>query len=100
VNTIFAAYGWCIVQVTLIASAAGCAYGMGRWFRSGGLTPLLTVSLSAVGTLTLLSISPWPRWDFAIQWSENLIAEAGDGPTEQSYVAPNLPDAAEADRWE
>ena len=56
-------FAWCMLQVTAFTFVAACVYGVASRCRWGGEAGLLTLSLGIVGLLTLLSISPWPRWD-------------------------------------
>lgn len=53
---------WCVVQVTIVcASASLLTLILSRWNRIP-VVGMLQVSLALVFLLTLLSLSPWPRW--------------------------------------
>jgi beta-lactamase regulating signal transducer with metallopeptidase domain/type II secretory pathway pseudopilin PulG len=54
---------WCMLQVTLLAAAAGLCYAVARRFgpASGSLAALS--GLVGVVCLTALSFAPFPRWD-------------------------------------
>lgn len=55
-------FAWCMVQVTLLAVAAAGIYHFARRVRAGGQAAMLVTCLATVGLLTLLCVSPWPRW--------------------------------------
>ncbi len=57
------AFAWCMLQVTLFSLAAACLYGIAVRLRLGSGSAVLIASLAAVGLLTILCISPWPRWN-------------------------------------
>ena len=61
-NDLAESFAWCVAQVTLFTIVAACAYGIAKRRRTPGTGTLLVTSLGIVGLLTLLSISPWPRW--------------------------------------
>ncbi len=81
------AYGWCIVQVTLLAAVAGGVYLVARRLRAGGNVSLLAATLAAVALVTVLSLSPWPRWSWQPGWlppspADNSLADA---PAVETY---------------
>ena len=51
-----------MLQVTLFSLVAACLYGVVLRFRLGGAAGVLMASLAVVAMLTLLCVSPWPRW--------------------------------------
>lgn len=60
------ALAWCVLQVTLLATISIVWYGLLR--RAGPVARSLAVftGLSLIVLLTILSVSPWPRWQ---EWS-------------------------------
>jgi beta-lactamase regulating signal transducer with metallopeptidase domain len=56
------AFAWCMLQVTAFTFVVACLYlaaARRQWGVSAGL---LLAALCTVGLLTLLCLSPWPRW--------------------------------------
>jgi beta-lactamase regulating signal transducer with metallopeptidase domain len=56
------AFAWCMLQVTVFTFVVACLYLAGARRRRAGGAALLLSSLCIVSLLTLLCISPWPRW--------------------------------------
>ncbi len=56
------AFAWCMLQVTVVTFVVACLHLAGARWRWGGGAALLLSGLFVVGVLTLLCISPWPRW--------------------------------------
>ena len=61
-NTIGIALVWCAVQVTLIGLLAGGLYILVRRMRPAAAAPVVLTGLVMVVILSLLALSPWPRW--------------------------------------
>lgn len=80
------AYGWCILQVTLLSLVACAVYLAARRVTAVGNVFLLTLSLVAVGVLTLLSVSPWPRWNWQPPLPLRLALDNGAGVASMADV--------------
>jgi beta-lactamase regulating signal transducer with metallopeptidase domain len=61
-NTIGIALVWCIVQVTLLGLLAGGLYLFIRQVRPAAAAPVVLAGLATVVVLSLMALSPWPRW--------------------------------------
>ena len=61
-NTLGIALLWCVAQVTLIALLAGGFYLMLRRLRPAAAATTVLTGLMIVVGLSLLVLSPWPRW--------------------------------------
>ena len=61
-NAIGIALVWCAVQVTLIGLLAGGLYLLVRRLKPVGAASIVLTGLAMVVVLSLLAISPWPRW--------------------------------------
>jgi beta-lactamase regulating signal transducer with metallopeptidase domain len=61
-NTLGIALLWCAVQVTLIGLLASGLYVLFRWLRPAAAGPVVLTGLVIIVVLSLLAISPWPRW--------------------------------------
>ena len=61
-NTIGIALVWCIVQVTVLGLLAAGLYLLVRRFRPAAAAPVVLTGLVMVVVLSLLALSPWPRW--------------------------------------
>ena len=61
-NYLAEAFTWCVAQVTLFTAVAACSYGIAKRLGTHGQATLLVITLGIVGLLTLMCISPWPRW--------------------------------------
>ena len=61
-NTIGIALVWCIVQVTLMGLLAGGLYLLVRRLRPAAAASVVLTGLVTVVVLSLLALSPWPRW--------------------------------------
>ena len=79
-NTIGIALMWCIVQITLLGVLAAGLYLLVRRLRPAAAAPVVFSSLAVVVVLSILALSPWPRWaiDRAAS-SPNAVASA-DSP--------------------
>jgi prepilin-type processing-associated H-X9-DG protein len=86
-NAIGIALVWCAVQVTLLALLASVLYAAIRRFRPAAGLPVVLAGLGMVVFLTLLALSPWPRW------ADGFISPA-DSPAETTS-APMIGVAAE-----
>jgi beta-lactamase regulating signal transducer with metallopeptidase domain/HEAT repeat protein len=62
VNAIGIALIWCIVQITLLGLLAGGLYFVVRRLRPAAAAPVVLSSLAIVVILSVLALSPWPRW--------------------------------------
>ena len=93
-------FAWCAAQVTLFTVVASCLYGAARRLQGHANAALLGASLAIVGLLTLMSISPWPRWIPPTVGpeppaTENMArTESRDMAALSSSVADELPDVA------
>ncbi|HEX2475141.1 MAG TPA: M56 family metallopeptidase, partial [Lacipirellulaceae bacterium] len=56
------AFAWCMLQVTVFTLVVACLHLTATRWRWGGSAALLLAGLYIVGLLTLVCISPWPRW--------------------------------------
>jgi beta-lactamase regulating signal transducer with metallopeptidase domain len=56
------AFAWCMLQVSVFTLMLACIYLAAKRWRWGGRAVLLLAGLCIVALLTLLCISPWPRW--------------------------------------
>ena len=63
-NTIGIALVWCVVQVTLLGILAGGLYLLVERLRPAAAAPVVLSGLAMVVVLSLLALSPWPRWAF------------------------------------
>ncbi|MBN2215932.1 MAG: M56 family metallopeptidase [Pirellulales bacterium] len=61
-NTLGIALLWCVVQVTLVGLLAAGIYVLARRFWAAAAVPIVLAGLVMVVTLSLLALSPWPRW--------------------------------------
>jgi beta-lactamase regulating signal transducer with metallopeptidase domain len=61
-NTIGIALVWCAVQVTLMGLPASVLYVVVRRLRPAAGPPMVLAGLMMVAILSLLALSPWPRW--------------------------------------
>ena len=97
---------WCVVQVTAIGLVAGGIYLLLRRLRPAAGAPAVLSGLVMVVMLSLLAISPWPRWSIggnasiaeSRDVSRTAAADAGNGPlatdrpgTGSKSSADNLP---------
>jgi beta-lactamase regulating signal transducer with metallopeptidase domain len=61
-NAIGIALVWCVAQVTLIGLLAAGLYLVVRRLRPAAAMPVVFTGLAIVVALSLLVLSPWPRW--------------------------------------
>jgi beta-lactamase regulating signal transducer with metallopeptidase domain len=61
-NAIGIALVWCIVQVTLVSLLVGGLYLAARWLCPAAAAPIVLTGLVTIVILTVLALSPWPRW--------------------------------------
>ena len=61
-NTIGIALIWCMVQITLLGLLAAGLYLLIRRLRPAAAAPVVFSSLVTVVILSILALSPWPRW--------------------------------------
>ena len=61
-NTIGIALVWCTVQVTLLGFLAAGLYLLVRRLRPAAAASVVLCSMTTVVVLSLLALSPWPRW--------------------------------------
>jgi beta-lactamase regulating signal transducer with metallopeptidase domain len=57
------AFAWCMFQVTVFTLLVACLHLAATRWRWGGSAALLLSGLYIVGLLTLVCVSPWPRWN-------------------------------------
>ena len=91
-NTIGIALAWCALQVTLIGVLAACLYLIVRRIRPAAAASVVLAGLAIVVVLSLLVMSPWPRWtihqspaDYLVKESELNAAGTGDVPTPTDF---------------
>ena len=80
-NALGIALVWCVLQVTLIGLLTVGLYLVARWLRPAVATPIVSSGLAAVVLLSLLALSPWPRWSLV------------DAPPDESAVADGAAEA-------
>ena len=89
-NTIGIALVWCVVQVTLIGLLAAGLYLVVRRLRPAAAASVVLTGLAIVVVLSLLVLSPWPRWTIherpLCRSGEGQAARA-DGPTRTTTPA-------------
>jgi beta-lactamase regulating signal transducer with metallopeptidase domain len=90
-NTIGIALLWCIVQVTLLALLASGLYVLLRRFRPAAAVPVVLAALLTATMLSLLALSPWPRWP--IPAPEKAVAPLAAGEQGELSGEAALPDA-------
>ena len=61
-NAIGIALVWCVLQVTLIGLLAAGLYLVVRRLRPAAAASVVMTGLAIVVVLSLLVLSPWPRW--------------------------------------
>lgn len=61
-NSIGIALVWCVVQVTLLGLLASGLYLLVRRLRPAAAASVVLTGLVTVVILSLLALSPWPRW--------------------------------------
>ena len=61
-NAIGIALVWCIVQITLLGVLAAGLYLLVRRLYPAVAAPVVLSSLAVVVVLSILALSPWPRW--------------------------------------
>lgn len=86
-NTIGIALVWCVVQVTLISVLAAGLYLVVRRLRPAAAASVVFTSLAIVVVLSLMAVSPWPRWTI----HQNLPHHVGDGPELNVTAFDNAP---------
>jgi hypothetical protein len=88
-NAIGIALTWCIVQITLLGVLAAGLYLLVRRLRPAAAAPVVFSSLAVVVVLSLLALSPWPRWPFdGAASSAHAVALANSPmPTEKAAEA-------------
>jgi beta-lactamase regulating signal transducer with metallopeptidase domain len=86
-------FAWCILQVTILTTAALLAYVILRRQSAPRNVLLLSSSLAMVMALTLACWSPWPHWDVkAISQLMVPPSYATDGRLEMTSVTSPLHD--------
>lgn len=80
---------WCVVQVTIVCASASLIALLLRRCKRIPLVRMLQASLTLVFLLTVLSMSPWPRWGSI---SENTVSiiDADPVPSELLTQSPQL----------
>ena len=61
-NTIGIALVWCAVQVTLLGLLTMGLYAVVRRLRPAAAAPIVLSALMTVAILSVMALSPWPRW--------------------------------------
>ena len=77
-NAIGIALVWCVVQVTLIGLLAAGLYLLVRRLRPAAAASVVLTGLAMVVVLSLLVLSPWPRWTIHQLHARPLGERAGD----------------------
>ncbi len=95
-NAIGIALAWCIVQVTLISLLAAGVYLLVRRLRPAAAAPVVLAGLVMVVVLSLLVLSPWPRWTMHSVAGPRPTLGAGQGyPRANARGSSALPCAEE-----
>jgi beta-lactamase regulating signal transducer with metallopeptidase domain len=90
VNTLGIALIWCVAQVTLIGLLVSVLYLAARWLRPAAAGPILLTGLVTIVALSLLSLSPWPRWSLArLLPSGASVAPRDSGLTATALAEPS-----------
>jgi TRAP-type C4-dicarboxylate transport system substrate-binding protein len=66
-NTLTIPFIWCVLQVTLLTTAAAALHLLLRRFSPAARSLVPLVALLLVAALTLLALSPWPRLSYRIR---------------------------------
>jgi len=90
-NTIGIALVWCVVQVTLIGLAAAGLCVLVRRLRPAAAAPVVLTGLMTVVILSLLALSPWPRWTIHSPAQIPSAAQSPDPPTIALEAADTSP---------
>ena len=97
-NTLGIALVWCILQVTLTALWVGGLYLLARWLRPAAAASVLLAGLAMVVILSLVALSPWPRWSVIDRLrSSNAAAQTAlpSRDSEPAVFGPVAEDAAQ-----
>ena len=85
-NELGIALVWCAVQVTLLAVVGTALYVFARRRGSGAGAPVALGSLLVIVVLSLLALSPWPRWTLDA-WAPE-PSQSGSTATASADAAP------------
>ena len=93
-----AALAWCVLQVTLFCLVSAALYLVAKKIAVGVGAKMLAGSLALVLALTLLAISPWPRWQWSLPSTTTEAPARAAGSTDNpvSQVAAEVPAATAA----
>jgi beta-lactamase regulating signal transducer with metallopeptidase domain len=81
---------WCAVQVTLFGLLAGAMYLICRRWQPASGTSVTVAGLASILVLTVMALSPWPRWSFGDRGGATAqSASARPAPRDDSHVAPS-----------
>lgn len=83
-NAIGIAMVWCMVQVTLVSLFVGGLYLWARWLRPAAAVSIVFTGLATILILSLLTLSPWPRWAFIQRLSSTAAATVTSSPAPPS----------------
>ena len=61
-NTVGAAFLWCVIQVTLFAAVGLTVHSLARRLSPRSGAAVVTVSALIVLALSAMVLSPWPNW--------------------------------------
>ena len=89
-NTLGIALVWCVVQVTLIGLLASGLYILLRRMRPAAASPAVLTGLLMVVILSLLALSPWPRWT-----NHRFYTSAQSAVASANVSSPTADDSAE-----
>ncbi len=89
-NMIGIALVWCVLQVTLIGMFAAGLYLVVRRLRPAAAASVVFTSLAIVVVLSLMAVSPWPRW--TVQHNYPVPLEEGLGADHQFDDIPPATD--------
>jgi beta-lactamase regulating signal transducer with metallopeptidase domain len=71
-NLVGIALAWCILQITLMASATCLLYILVRWFRPAEGSSILFAGMGIAVIISLLAFSPWPQWHSIEQTADRI----------------------------
>jgi len=86
-NTIGIALMWCALQVTLVGLLASVLYVLMQRLRPAAAATVVLSGLMMVVILSLMVMSPWPRW-----------AIRGPAPRPGATATGHVPSSAEPER--
>jgi beta-lactamase regulating signal transducer with metallopeptidase domain len=95
-NAVGIALTWCIVQITLLSLLAAGLYLLVRRLRPAAAASVVLSSLAIVVILSVLALSPWPRWTIAIAASSTDTDVSDARSAEEPETTPSAAAPASA----